>query len=170
MITLIQDGIEVKAESLTDAKRALTKASKLAKKQNELRRKNTETAQTIADHNCYRMMANMSQHNEMPRAWKLYPIGDAYGDCERLPESDDEGRTQYKITSWSSDGPNTATAAFYSSDVILGQICNSQGVIGLHVRWSDFSEQIIGVGMCNGEFAFSVAYGINASMFPTRQN
>ena len=165
MITVIENGIEVQAETIAQAKRALAKAGKLARKQNEERSAHRRLAETTADANSYRFMSRIVTDRQMPPAWKLYPIGNTYGDCELLPNQDDEGRNQFCVRSWSKDGPQSAIAVFYPSDAILGQICNSQGCIGLHVRWMDGNEQIIGVGMSGGEFSFSVAHGITADMF-----
>ena len=165
MITLIENGIEVQAETIAQAKRALAKAGKLARKQNEERSAHRRLAETKADANCYRFMNHIARDGNMPRGYKLYPLGYTYGSCSQLPEQDDEGRNQFKISSYSTDGPESAVAIFYPCDVVLGQICNSQGCIGLHVRWMDGNEQIIGVGMSGGEFSFSVAHGITADMF-----
>ena len=53
MITLIENGIEVQAETIAQAKRALAKAGKLARKQNEERSAHRRLAETKADANCY---------------------------------------------------------------------------------------------------------------------
>lgn len=165
MITVIENGIEVQAETIAQAKRALAKASRIAKKQNELAIANRRQSEMMADANSYRLMASLATTGAMAKAWKLRPVGNAYGDCDKLPERDAEGRNQFNVTTWSKDGPQTAIAVFYPSDEILNQICNSQGCIGLHVRWMDGTEQILGIGMFGGEFSYSVAHGVNSSMF-----
>lgn len=169
MITISQDGIEATGATMGEAKRALAKTAREAKKRNEVIKRNQEQAALRSQSWAYAFMsAPLASEGKMPKGWKLYPIGNTYGDCERLPEPDSEGRVQYEVKTWSKDGPEIAVIPFYSSDTVLGQICNSQGCIGLAVRWMGGSEQVLGVGVFGGEYSYHPAHGIRADMFATK--